>query len=89
MRPAEKVNKEPSDPWRRNFENDKKQNVDLITMLIIPENMNPQSPYLETQWSFVKYSKIGSFGVFLLQFWHKIFAFLEFKGDLKNFGHFL
>ena len=27
-------------------------------MLIIPENMNPQSPCIETQWSFVKFVKI-------------------------------
>ena len=27
-------------------------------MLIIPENMNPQSPCIETQWSFVKLVKI-------------------------------
>ena len=32
--------------------------MDLITILIIPENMNPQSPNLETQWSFVKFVKI-------------------------------
>ena len=32
--------------------------MDFITMLIIPENMNPQSPCSETQWSFVKFVKI-------------------------------
>ena len=50
LRPIGKVNKGPSAPWWPNFENVKKQKMDLITILIIPENMNPQSPSLETQW---------------------------------------
>ena len=58
LRPIGKVNKGPSAPWWPNFENIKKQKMDLITILIIPENMNPQSPSLETQWSFVKFVKI-------------------------------
>ena len=58
LRPIGKVNKGPSAPWWPNFENVKKQKMDLITILIIPENMNPQSPSLETQWSFVKFVKI-------------------------------
>ena len=58
LRPIGKVNKGPSAPWWQNFENVKKQKMDLITILIIPENMNPQSPSLETQWSFVKFVKI-------------------------------
>ena len=69
LRPIGKVNKGPSAPWWPNFENVIKQKMDFVTMLIIQENMNLQSPCSETQWSFVKfvkYSKIGSFGVFLL-----------------------
>ena len=58
LRPIEKVNKGPSAPWWPNFENVIKQKMDFIIMLIIPENMNPQSPCLETQWSFVKFVKI-------------------------------
>ena len=58
LRPIGKVNKGPSALWWPNFENVKKQKMDLITILIIPENMNPQSPSLETQWSFVKFVKI-------------------------------
>ena len=58
LRPIGKVNKGPSAPWWPNFENVKKQKMDLITILIIPENMNPQSPSLETQWSFEKFVKI-------------------------------
>ena len=58
LRPVEKVNKGPRAPWRPNFENVIKQKMDFVTVLIIPENMNPQSPCLETQWSFVKFVKI-------------------------------
>ena len=54
----EKVNKGRSATWWPNFENVKKQKMDLFTILTIPENMNPQSPSLETQWSFVKFVKI-------------------------------
>ena len=55
LRPIEKVNKGPSAPWWPNFESVIKQKMDFIIMLIIPENMNPQSPCSETQWSFVKF----------------------------------
>ena len=58
LRPIGKVNKGPSATWWPNFENIKKQKMDFITILIIPENMNPQSPSLETQRSFVKFTKI-------------------------------
>ena len=70
LRPIGKVNKGPSATWWPNFENIKKQKMDFITILIIPENMNPQSPSLETQCSFVKICKntpkFSSFGDFLL-----------------------
>ena len=49
LRPIEKVNKGPSPPWWPNLENIKKQKMKFITMQIIPENMNTQSPSLETQ----------------------------------------
>ena len=58
LRPIGKVNKGPSAPWWPNFESVIKQKMDFIIMLIIPENMNPQSPCTETQWSFVKFVKI-------------------------------
>ena len=38
LRPIEKVNKGPSAPWWPNFENVKKQKMDLKTILINPEN---------------------------------------------------
>ena len=86
LRPIGKVNKGPSAPWWPNFENVKKQKMDLITILIIPENMNPQSPSLETQWSFVKFvkntQKLARLEVFCYNFGtrpkkSKIFAFPE------------
>ena len=53
-----KVNKGPSATWWPNFENVKKQKMDLFTILTIPENMNPQSPSLKKLWWFVKLGKI-------------------------------
>ena len=58
LRPIEKVNKGPSTTRWPNFENAIKQKMDFLTMLITPENMNPQSPCSETLWSFVKFVKI-------------------------------
>ena len=55
---AYRKSKGPSAPWWSNFENVIKQKMDFMTMLIIPKNMNPQSPCSETQWSFVKFVKI-------------------------------
>ena len=46
----EKVNKGRSATWWPNFENVKKQKMDLFTILTIPENMNPQSPSLKKLW---------------------------------------
>ena len=54
----EKVNKGRSATWWPNFENVKKQKMDLFTILTIPENMNPQSPSLKKLWCFVKLGKI-------------------------------
>ena len=53
-------------------------------MLIIPENMNPQSPCIETQWSFVKFVKIlknwlfWSFSAIILALGQKNPKFLHF-----------
>ena len=41
-----------------NFENVKKQKMDLFTILTIPEYMNPRSPSLKKLWWFVKLGKI-------------------------------
>ena len=86
LRPIGKVNKGPSALWWPNFENVKKQKMGLITILIIPENMNPPSPCIETQWSFVKFVKILKNWLFWSFFCYnfgtrpkksKIFAFPE------------
>ena len=85
MRPIGKVNKGPSALWWPNFENVKKQKMGLITILIIPENMNPPSPCIETQWSFVKFVKILKNSLI----WTFLAIMLALGQENPNFLHFL
>ena len=59
--------------------------MDLFTMLIIPENMNPQSPCSETQWSFVKFVKILKNWLF----WSFFAIILALGQKNPKFWHFL
>ena len=66
--------------------------MDLITMLIIPENLNPQSPSLKNTWSFVKFVKVlkySSFGVsfaIILALGQNNPKFLNFQNPCPDLG---